>query len=88
MQKSDHVIIGVHLHDRVSNAPELQKLFTTYGCNIKTRLGLHEVDGSYCSINGLILLEMVGEPGTIAEFESKLKSFQGVGVQKMVFAHD
>ena len=88
MQSADHVILGVHIHDRPNRAPELQKIFTTYGCNIKTRLGLHEVNGDYCSMNGLVLFEMVGDPGMIARFESELKGFEGVSVQKMVFAHD
>jgi hypothetical protein len=40
---NDHLILGIHVTDRVQKAGEVQQLFTEYGCNIKTRLGLHEV---------------------------------------------
>lgn len=47
--KSDHIIVGIHVTDRMKNASEVQKIFTEYGCNIKTRLGMHEVHGNYCA---------------------------------------
>ena len=37
-----HIILGVHITDRLKNAVEVQKVFTEYGCNIKTRIGLHD----------------------------------------------
>mgnify|MGYP001396240295 CR=1 FL=1 len=56
-----HVIFGVHVTDRMKNAVELQRAFSEFGCQIKTRLGLHEVSASACSPNGLVILEMVGD---------------------------
>lgn len=82
-----HVVFGVHITDRVQHAPDVQKIFTTYGCNIKTRLGLHEADRQYCSPNGLILLEMIGEDATLDEIADKLNAMEGVEVQRMVFTH-
>jgi hypothetical protein len=84
---STHRILGIHLTDRVKEAAVVQKLFTEYGCNIKTRLGLHEVSESYCAPHGLILLETVGDDATLDEFERRLTAIEGLQVQKMVFTH-
>jgi hypothetical protein len=83
----NHVIFGVHIDDRVREVPDVQKIFTQYGCNIKTRIGLHRVDESYCSTRGLILLEMYGDEAVCNEMADKLSRLDGVEVQKMVFAH-
>ena len=81
-----HIIIGVHITDRFVHAPEVQHLFTEYGCNIKTRLGLHEVE-RMCSPNGLILLEMHGDEPRCLELADKLAAVAGLEVQKMIFTH-
>ena len=47
-----HLIFGVHVTDRANQVPQVQKLLTEYGCNIKTRLGLHRVDEQVCSPAG------------------------------------
>lgn len=83
-----HVILGIHIQDRVKKAPEIQKLLTDYGCNIKTRIGLHEVTDNFCSGTGVILLEMVGDKNKADELSAKLNSYDGIEVQKMVFGHD
>jgi hypothetical protein len=82
---SKQIILGVQITNRIHSAPELQKVLTEYGCNIKTRLGLHEVGDSHCSTIGLLLLEMYGEESAILEMEAKMNQFEGVNVQKMVF---
>ena len=87
MAKGRHIILGVHITDRVQHVPPVQDLFTEHGCSIKTRLGLHTVSEDFCSPNGLILLEMAGPEGPIFELVDKLKAIQGVDVQKMVFEH-
>ena len=83
-----HVIYGVHVTDRASQVPNVQKLLTEYGCNIKTRLGLHRVDEKVCSPRGLILLEMFGEIAICRELKTKLANMEGVEVQEMIFEHD
>ena len=52
-----HLILGVHVTNRATQVPSVQNLLTEYGCNIKTRIGLHHVDDQVCSPRGLILLE-------------------------------
>jgi len=88
MKNDVHVVLGIHVQDRVKKAPDIQKILTEYGCNIKTRIGLHEVSDNYCSGSGVILLEMVGDSNKADELASKLNSYDGIEVQKMVFGHD
>jgi len=81
-----HIILGVHITDRLKNAAEVQRLFSEYGCNIKTRLGLHEVH-NVCSPNGVVILEMYGDEKVCFDLADKLAAIQGIEVQKMVFKH-
>jgi hypothetical protein len=87
MKKDEHHILGIHVDDRIKRASDVQQLLTDYGCNIKTRIGLHEVTGKFCAGFGLILLEMIGETGKIGELAKKLEAIEGVSVQQMVFDH-
>jgi hypothetical protein len=47
------VVLGVQVTNRVPNALEVQEILTEFGCNIKTRLGLHELTDTVCSTVGL-----------------------------------
>ncbi|MBF0121413.1 MAG: hypothetical protein HQK79_21495 [Desulfobacterales bacterium] len=81
----ERIILGVQVTNRVENILEVQKILTEYGCNIKTRLGLHDLNENTCSSVGLLLLETYGEEAKIHEMEAKLKGIKGLDVQKMVF---
>ena len=85
---NDHIIIGVHVQDRMHHAQRVQEILTDYGCSIKTRLGLHEVSDNFCAPSGMLLLEMVGEEGHIDRMVASLCAIDGVDAQKMVFGHD
>jgi metal-responsive CopG/Arc/MetJ family transcriptional regulator len=87
MPKGKHIILGVHLDDRIREAAEVQNLLTQYGCNIKSRIGLHEVASNFCAGYGMILLEMIGEQKAIQELSDKLDAIEGVEVKQMTFAH-
>jgi hypothetical protein len=78
-------VLGLMVTNRVENAPQVQKVLTEYGCNIKTRIGLHEVTENLCSPAGLILLELFGDDSAYAEIEGKLRAIKGLQVQKIVF---
>ena len=82
-----HIIFGVHITDRIKHVDSVQHLLTQYGCNIKTRLGLHEVSDGFCSPNGLMILEMVGDETKCTELFDKLNAIDNVEVKKMVFDH-
>ena len=78
-------ILGVQVTNRVENILDVQKILTEFGCNIKTRLGLHEVTESHCSNVGLLILETYGNEADILQMEARLKKMNGLTVKKMVF---
>jgi hypothetical protein len=78
-------IFGIYIKERLKDATPMQTLFTKYGCNIKTRLGLHDADENICSGSGIVLLELIGNPEDIANFEKEAQVVSGVEIQKMVF---
>ncbi|MDR2018316.1 MAG: hypothetical protein LBQ00_05530 [Syntrophobacterales bacterium] len=78
-------VLGLLVTNRVENAQQIQKVLTDYGCNIKTRVGLHEATENLCSPTGLILLELFGDDKAYTEVEGKLKAIKGLQVQKMLF---
>ena len=82
-----HLILGVHLTDRLKEASDVQTIFTEFGANIRTRLGLHDADGSVCGPGGVILLELVGGEESFDTLVARLEAVPGVEVHKMVFAH-
>ena len=88
MGKPRHIVVGVHITDRVHHAHKVQDLLTEYGCSIKTRIGLHDVSDQFCSPNGLLLLEMAGDEKPVFELIDKLNAVEGVDTQHMVFDHD
>ena len=87
MSLQKHVIIGIHITDRMHHVDPVQHLLTEYGCSIRTRLGLHEASEDFCSPNGLLLLELVGQEQSTTEMMDKLNQIEGVEAQKMVFDH-
>jgi hypothetical protein len=78
-------VLGIMITNRVEKVPQIQQLFTEFGCNIKTRLGLHEVDEKTCSTSGLCILELFGDEKDCAELEARLRGIKGIQVQKMIF---
>ncbi|MCX6227116.1 MAG: hypothetical protein NTV01_20595 [Bacteroidia bacterium] len=82
---SKRIVLGIQVTNRVEKVPDVQKILTDYGCNIRTRLGLHEESKKVCSQLGLFILETCGEEAEVLEMEKKLKKVQGLVVKKMVF---
>lgn len=78
-----HIIVGVHIVDREKHAPRVQQIFTQYGAQIRTRLGLHD---DVCASNGLILLEMA-DTAESCEMIAAVEAIEGVDVGQMVFEH-
>lgn len=88
MARGKHIVLGIHIQDRVKQVPDIQKMFTEFGCNIKMRLGLHETGLDSCSPAGLILLDTIGDEDRIQALAERIASHDGIDVQKMVFDHD
>lgn len=86
--ETNHIILGVHITNRTKHVSQVQDLLTKYGCNIKTRLGLHHVSSDFCSPSGLLILEMAGDTSICYELMDKLAQVEGVDVQKMAFQND
>lgn len=82
----NHYILGVHITDRLRDAVAVQSLLTQYGANIKTRLGLHDIEAGTPGPQGLVLLEMV-DGDACAALARALGAVTGVDVQRMVFEH-
>jgi len=87
MPMKKHIVFGVHITDRLKRVEAVQHFLSEYGCNIKTRLGLHEVSEKFCSPNGLLILEMAGDEKKCMELADKLAAVEGIEVQKMIFDH-
>ena len=87
MKKETHIILGVHITNRLKEAVDVQRQLTAYGKNIKTRLGLHETEGEVTELNGLLLLEMVGRAKASQELQDRLNAIEGVEVKRMEFEH-
>lgn len=54
-------IIGVSLENRIETSVEFQKIITDFGCEIRTRIGLHPSKSEVCLNRGIILLEVNGD---------------------------
>lgn len=80
------VILGVQLLQRTKDCLKVQELLSKYGCNISTRLGMHELTDAKCSSAGLIILEFNdGAEKQAAELNAELDKLDGVVVKKMEF---
>lgn len=80
-----YIIIGIQVTDRVHHANQVQQVLTDYGCNIKTRIGLHETSQGQCSPNGLLLIEIYGDINIAEQVHDKLNAIDGVTAKMMVF---
>lgn len=71
----------------VERAPEVvisvQKILTSYGCNIRTRLGVNEL--FFGQSAGMIILELKGDIKQRLLLEKDMKALQKVHVRTMVF---
>ena len=64
-------IIGVSLENRIETAVEFQEIITQFGCEIRTRIGLHPSTQEVCLNRGIILLEVSGEAEVLKNELSK-----------------
>lgn len=60
-------IIGVSLENRLETAIKFQTVITEFGCNIRTRIGLHPSEQSVCLNRGVILLEVFDDSERLIE---------------------
>jgi hypothetical protein len=82
------VIMGIQVDNRFEEIPEVQHLFTEFGCIIKTRLGLHQQveSDSMCTERGLLILELNENcDEKCSELKERLEKIKGVNVKTMEF---
>jgi hypothetical protein len=87
MTMDKHIIAGVHITNRIGHVGSVQEVLTKYGCSIRTRLGLHETNDNFCSPNGLMILELVGDPTEHDKLLDGLNAIEGVEAKRMTFDH-
>jgi hypothetical protein len=76
-------IMGLLVERDIEVVLAVQKILTSYGCNIRTRLGVNEI--FFGQPAGLIILELKGDVVQRSLLEKDLKALEKVHVRTMVF---
>ena len=71
-------VILVKIDQRSSEATKVQDILTKYGCNIRVRLGLHEVSNEFCANDGLVVLEVQGDRDILDKMIEELNALEYV----------
>ncbi len=79
--------MAVLISNRTANAKTVQDLLTKFGCNIKMRLGLHEIS-NVCSEDGLIILQLGGSEVEIQNLQDSLNALVGVKTEIIRLSSD
>jgi hypothetical protein len=74
--------IGILVRDLDLDTTQLQDTLTSYGCNIRTRLGLNSASNEK---NPLIVLDLYGDEQEQRNLLSALKAIRGIEVKSMTF---
>lgn len=74
-------ILIILIGNRKKSAVKVQQILTGWGCNIKTRLGIHDGVLENCTDHGLLILELVGEEEQKREIARKVALIPGVSSQ-------
>jgi hypothetical protein len=77
--------MAIKINDRDGHAPGVQEILTKYGCNIKTRVGFHDVSEDQCSMDGLIMLQLYGNKSDIQSMYDELGEVNSVKVKFIDF---
>jgi len=83
----EYNIMAVLINHRSKKAPTVQEVLTKHGYCIKMRLGLHDA-GDFCSEEGLVLLQLVGDKSDIKALEDELNDIEGVKAKTMSITAD
>ena len=81
--KFETEILGILIQRNNDLVKTVQKLFSSYGCIIRTRLGVNEI--FFDEPAGLIILELKGDKAQMDLLEKDLRSVNKVHVRKMIF---
>jgi hypothetical protein len=85
-KRDSHVVLAVHVTDRLKKVPPVQQTLSKFGDVIRTRLGLHEVSKEYSSPGGILILEVISE-SKARELQKALNKIKGIETKLVVFKH-
>lgn len=74
-------IMAIRLPQRVQTAPVFQNILSRYGCNIRTRIGLHDINETYCAPDGIIVLEVIGKDEIISSMLKELEEIKELQIK-------
>ncbi len=80
----EYQLVAIKVEQREEAATAVQKVLTSFGCNIKVRLGLHDLPEGACDPAGLIVLQVVATEKELADFLSGLNAINGVSAKSLV----
>ncbi len=86
VKQDSHVVLAVHVTDRLKKVPPVQKTLSQFGDVIRTRLGLHEVSKDYSSPGGILILGVVNE-SRARDLQKSLNKITGIETKLVVFKH-
>jgi len=75
-------VVAVLISRRTDDAAKLQQVLTRHGCVIKTRLGVHEVDG--CREDGLVILHACGAASELEDLVSDINAQSGIRAKQIM----
>jgi len=79
------MILIIKLNEREILSNKFQEIISAYGCYIKTRIGLHDVDNEMCSTTGIIILQMPDKKEIIKDMIKELNSIKYIQIEKIHF---
>ncbi len=79
----EYQIVAIKIGHREDKATAVQDVLTKFGCNIKVRLGLHDLPEGACSPSGLILLQVSAEEKELKVFLDQLNSMEEVTARSL-----
>ena len=85
-KKQSHVVLTVHVTDRLKKAALVQKALSQFGNVIRTRIGLHEVGENFSSPSGILLLDII-EEAKAKDLQKTLNDIPGIETKLVVFKH-
>ncbi len=76
-------LLGILVPRRDDLGIHVQEILTTYGCVIRTRLGVNEV--YFGESAGLIILEMEGDRRQFVSLENSLREIEDIAIGRICF---
>ncbi len=79
----DYQLVAIKIGSREDTASQVQKILTGFGCNIKVRLGLHDLPENSCDPSGLVILQTTAGEKELESFLKELNSMDDVTAKSL-----